>query len=231
LNTFEIVTTLTIASIGTIILLYFVVLKKKGWLTEEIPSDASYLCPNPQCRKVFLKPITLTDLSISPPRSYLGCPHCGLDLATIPHLKPKKTKKDDKKDDQISTLKPKLSTEHLATQDENIKLATSVETRNPSAAEVTRSAFQSGGSRDLGKPMVSRSEQTDQTLRTEAELPSKSIDRAKLKADEKPSLRSPECTHFFGYVKRLPKNAQIPDECMWCPQLVKCLTGDEMIEA
>lgn len=31
------------------------------------------------------------------------------------------------------------------------------------------------------------------------------------------------CTHKFGYLKSLPKNTPIPDECFGCPQILECL--------
>jgi len=32
------------------------------------------------------------------------------------------------------------------------------------------------------------------------------------------------CPHKFGYLKTLPKNTPIPDECFGCPQILECLT-------
>ncbi len=36
-----------------------------------------------------------------------------------------------------------------------------------------------------------------------------------------PSTR--ECAHHFGYLRELPKNTQIPGECLGCPQIVECM--------
>jgi len=33
----------------------------------------------------------------------------------------------------------------------------------------------------------------------------------------------PECPHYFGYLKKLPKNLPIPDECLGCLRIVECL--------
>ncbi len=30
------------------------------------------------------------------------------------------------------------------------------------------------------------------------------------------------CTHHFGYLKKLPKDASIPDECFTCPKYIRC---------
>lgn len=32
-----------------------------------------------------------------------------------------------------------------------------------------------------------------------------------------------ECQHYFGYLKKLPKNASIPDECLTCERITQCL--------
>jgi hypothetical protein len=31
-----------------------------------------------------------------------------------------------------------------------------------------------------------------------------------------------ECLHHFGYLKNLPKNSSIPDECFACANLIQC---------
>lgn len=33
-----------------------------------------------------------------------------------------------------------------------------------------------------------------------------------------------ECSHHFGYLRTVPKNTPLPDECLGCPRIVKCLT-------
>ncbi|MEM2439954.1 MAG: hypothetical protein QW493_01895 [Candidatus Bathyarchaeia archaeon] len=32
------------------------------------------------------------------------------------------------------------------------------------------------------------------------------------------------CPHFFGFLKRRPKNIPIPDECLTCNRMIECLT-------
>jgi len=32
------------------------------------------------------------------------------------------------------------------------------------------------------------------------------------------------CSHSFGYLSALPKNASIPSECLGCHQIIECLT-------
>ena len=33
----------------------------------------------------------------------------------------------------------------------------------------------------------------------------------------------PICLHSFGYLRTLPKNASLPDECLGCSQIIECL--------
>jgi Ca2+/Na+ antiporter len=33
---------------------------------------------------------------------------------------------------------------------------------------------------------------------------------------------SPECAHYFGYLRTLPKNTPIPDECFGCTRIMEC---------
>jgi len=42
-------------------------------------------------------------------------------------------------------------------------------------------------------------------------------------ADTGPAKGSPECNHHFGYLRTLPKNAPIPDECLGCTNIMECL--------
>ena len=36
-----------------------------------------------------------------------------------------------------------------------------------------------------------------------------------------------ECSHHYGYLKTLPKEAGIPDECLTCPNLLQCFVKKE----
>lgn len=38
-----------------------------------------------------------------------------------------------------------------------------------------------------------------------------------------PKTGPSECLHFFGYLRKIPKNMTIPDECFVCPKMVECL--------
>jgi DNA-directed RNA polymerase subunit RPC12/RpoP len=36
-------------------------------------------------------------------------------------------------------------------------------------------------------------------------------------------LEAAKCEHFVGYLKKRPKDTPIPDECLTCAEIVKCL--------
>ena len=36
-----------------------------------------------------------------------------------------------------------------------------------------------------------------------------------------------ECSHHFGYLKSLPREATIPDECLTCSKLLQCFVKKE----
>jgi hypothetical protein len=43
----------------------------------------------------------------------------------------------------------------------------------------------------------------------------------------KPKESGSECSHYFGYLRTLPKNASLPDECLGCSKIIECLTYRE----
>lgn len=51
---------------------------------------------------------------------------------------------------------------------------------------------------------------------------SKSVEKEKGKKME-PEAKKSGCGHYFGYLKKRPKNTPIPDECISCPKIVECL--------
>lgn len=34
-----------------------------------------------------------------------------------------------------------------------------------------------------------------------------------------------ECPHFFGYLKKRPKDSSIPEECLTCDKMIECLSS------
>lgn len=42
---------------------------------------------------------------------------------------------------------------------------------------------------------------------------------APIKAEE---MRPPDCLHYFGYLRFIPRNKSIPEECLTCQKAVEC---------
>jgi len=42
-----------------------------------------------------------------------------------------------------------------------------------------------------------------------------------------PQTESPKCPYSFGYLKKLDKDASIPDECLSCSRIMECFGSTE----
>jgi len=45
----------------------------------------------------------------------------------------------------------------------------------------------------------------------------------KIEVPKEIKIPKPTCPYSFGYLKKRPKNTSIPEECMLCPDMMKCL--------
>ena len=45
-----------------------------------------------------------------------------------------------------------------------------------------------------------------------------------------PSIGFRKCVHHFGYLRNLPQNTAVPDECFGCPKVMRCLFPNEQIQ-
>ncbi len=240
--TFETVTTITLTVIGIILVLYFVVLKRKGWLREN-SKESFYRCPNQECKKIFEKPIELKDLSEKLARVYPACPHCGLDLGPalasggkkrlrigvkIP-LIPKKPEKP--LEARARALKPETVRFIEALPEEPLEL---VDAQNPQTAPQKSSEARPlewapvfDEVQETSTSPLEPGEDSTVPVRAPPEPPSPGEEKLEkpaphVEAEEVPEGRPLECSHFFGYLRRLPKSAQIPDECYGCRRMVEC---------
>ena len=51
----------------------------------------------------------------------------------------------------------------------------------------------------------------------------KSLDSVSIETSDDLKETPPlECPYRFGYLKDLPENALVPDECLMCPKLIRC---------
>lgn len=51
------------------------------------------------------------------------------------------------------------------------------------------------------------------------------------KRREAAEKRTSKCSHYFGYLKNLPKNSPFPDECLGCRRIVECLLKKEELNS
>jgi len=225
----DVITIVTGAGILAILVLYVVVVYRKGWLKRDMKgSESYYLCPNSGCRRAFKDPIWLTDLSKTPPDSYQACPHCSTSLQLSPSfvsvagsIKPKSPPKavplinDPKPTDKV----PPIHQETISQKEGIIR-------------EVTKPThFGTGISQRPEKSSSLKPSPPVRTFEFRKETPSKQAEMPKKREEKETSGRPRACSHYFGYVKTLPKNTSIPDECLWCPWIVDCLAGKRKIEA
>jgi hypothetical protein len=50
-----------------------------------------------------------------------------------------------------------------------------------------------------------------------ASAPARGVERAEPKLDEV------KCGHFFGYLKRRPKDSPVPEDCLTCGKMIECM--------
>jgi hypothetical protein len=221
---FELLTLLTVSGILAILAIYVIVVLKKGWLKGDSKNDqAYYLCPSQKCRKVFNKPVWLTDLSKTPPESYQACPHCGMNVQTTSLSSPVTA--------QLETARSPLQGDTRNVQDKlHFTRREAVAIKSEENGEIAEPSPGASGSRSLPE---SEAEKADKPffqlphIRKEpqpSKPPKGSGNEGSLESQRK-------CSHFFGYVRTLPKNTPIPDECLWCPSIVDCLSHEKKIEA
>lgn len=77
------------------------------------------------------------------------------------------------------------------------------------------------------KPEIDASQQiTKQDQRRPNKSDNKNLEKEKNpRKDQASNLDSgPSCLNYFGYLGTLPKNSNIPDQCLGCARIVKCLT-------
>lgn len=58
-------------------------------------------------------------------------------------------------------------------------------------------------------------------LELEASIREEKVHEGRIEKDSKKET-TPECNHRLGYLRTLPKNAPIPDECLGCDRIIEC---------
>ena len=224
---FDLLTALAVSGIAAILAIYVIVVYKKGWLGRESKADqAYYLCPSQKCRRVFKKPVWLTDLSHTPPESYQACPHCGMNVQ-VASPSPLATTVSE------TVMKPFTGASEVESPQDKLRFTRREVTAGKSEPNLEpKSSLQTGGSdsqprsesKQAPKPLFQFPQIRKEKQQKPPESPKRSGEKGSIESQRK-------CSHFFGYVKTLPKNTPIPDECLWCPSIVDCLSHEQKVEA
>lgn len=61
----------------------------------------------------------------------------------------------------------------------------------------------------------------DDNLELEPPIPEERVHEERIEKGSKKGT-TPECKHRLGYLRTLPKNASIPDECLGCDRIIEC---------
>lgn len=235
--TIETITILTVAVIGVILAVYLLILKRNGWLGR---GGKFYRCPNRECQKIFQKPIELKDLSETPARVYPACPNCGADLRSFFGSRGKKglslaaenAIQGKKPETKIGYGVSKLEAKKPEIDDgSRTKPLKSVEVVKPQIA--TGNRWKPWASETSGSASGSEDDDLDALLK----IPQKSHPQPKEQEEPRkatsdsniePSKYRPEgCSHFFGYLRSLPKGTKVSNECYSCPKMVDCYLQKE----
>jgi hypothetical protein len=224
----DLLTMLTVSGILAILAIYVIVVYKKGWLKRESKTDqAYYLCPSQKCRRVFKKPVWLTDLSKTPPESYQACPHCGMNVQTTSLSSPVTA--------QLETApKSPLTKGDIRNPQDGLHFTRreAVTAEPEQSSELTELSSRSNGSRSPPRSEAEKADRPFFQLPHIRKEPQQKPSKPPKGSGEEGSLESQrKCSHFFGYVRTLPKNTPIPDECLWCPSIVDCLSHEKRVEA
>jgi hypothetical protein len=162
--------------------------------------STSLACPNPQCKKAVSKPILLTNLSEKPAESYYACPRCliKLDLPDEPVKSPE-------------TVSPPAEKTPTKEAEEILE-----EVEPQEASEATLEELQERPLKEI--PEETPEKPTEPLEELPEEAPAKPTEPSEPKGEAPPG-----CPHYLGYLSKRPKDASIPDECLTCRKMVKCM--------
>jgi len=55
----------------------------------------------------------------------------------------------------------------------------------------------------------------------------KKLGTVSVETPQREEVNPPNCLHYFGYLRFLPKTDSIPDECLSCQKVIECLKHKE----
>ena len=201
----NIVITITAVLIAAILTIYVVVLRKSGW----IGGTTHYRCPNPQCEKIFDKPVKVKDYS-NKKLVRIACPDCGFDLGSDKDEKLLKQIEIEKNTKMIRDSVPEIATIDNSNEPTAIKSETPTPTIQ--APSIINSSQEVNFS-DIDVPSKSK----------ENKITPEKKEKAITKRKKNMKQDKPEgCNNNFGYLASLLKGTATPDECYSCTRLLDC---------
>jgi len=80
---------------------------------------------------------------------------------------------------------------------------------------------------DLEKIAKEISEQIELLKLSLANPSPKKLETVSAEAPSRDEVALPNCLHYFGYLRFIPRNGSIPDECLTCQKVIECLKHTE----
>jgi hypothetical protein len=188
-------------------------------------SSKFYSCPNPECKKVFQKPVERKDLSVTPARVYPACPHCGIDLEPVLASFVKESAGAKKTEMKIEDSASKIETGNptIAEQVESSHKKSS----KPAEPEKSQIAIENRKKLlNVPEPVIQASEVRALKIPQKSHSPRKVL-KALKEATSNTEVRTPSdclegCSNFFGYLQSLPSGSVVPPGCYSCTRRVDC---------
>ena len=190
------------------------------------------VCPNPKCKREIEEPILLTIHSVTPPKKYEACPYCFAkmeqELPFEQEIVPEPTEVEHEEVmDESEEARSNMSVNPVL---ENVKVS------RPSFLKKVKALFPNSNGSQKEKQKKTEEFQTKPSSIKENEPVINDEPRAEILFKEEETEEasiiesSPEkekkssgCPETFGYLARRPKDAPIPQQCMFCPKIVDCM--------
>lgn len=80
---------------------------------------------------------------------------------------------------------------------------------------------------DLEKIAKEISEQIELLKLSLTDPSPKNIETISTETPSSDEVALPNCLHYFGYLRFIPENGSIPDECLTCQKVIECLKHTE----
>ena len=190
------------------------------------------VCPNPKCKREIEEPILLTILSVTPPKQYDACPYCFAKLEQEPLVEqdivPESIEIEHEEvmeegEEATSNLSVNAVLEKVRVSGPKFlkKVKALLPNSNGSQKEKQKKTEEpqaKPSSIEENEPVI-KEEPRAEIFFTEEETEEASI----IESSAEKENQSSGCPETFGYLAKRPKDAPIPQQCMFCPKIVDCM--------